>query len=75
MNDSKRHKELAVIAKTYAAAIESSRKYAERRLLLGTDCTRAAMTTANANWERAIDDREHKKRAFVSCLENFKDLL
>lgn len=59
---------LAKAAVSLAAAIEASSKAADRRKDLGTDCTRARMTTANARWMTLAEDRDRKQAAFDEAM-------
>lgn len=59
---------LAKAAASLASAIDSSSKASDRRRELGTDCTRARMTTANAHWMRCAEDRDRKQSTFDAAL-------
>lgn len=59
---------LAKAAKELATAIDASLRAADHRASLGIDCTRARMTTANAKWMRAAEDRDRKQVEFDAAL-------
>lgn len=64
---------LAKAASALASAIDDSAKAADKRLALGTDCTRARIIAANVRWETAAEDRDRKRLAFCAALESFSD--
>jgi hypothetical protein len=50
------------------AAQKASEKAADARASLPTGSTRAKVTTANARWANAAEDRDRKKAAYIAAL-------
>lgn len=63
---------LADAAKRYAAAIIDSARAAEYRAALGTNTTRARMTTANARWMRCAEARDRLAANYQKALEELE---
>ena len=55
-------------ARELAKATEASWRASEHRCALGIDCSRAKMTTANARWMRAAEERDRKQAEFDAAL-------
>ena len=60
---------LSVAAKQYANAIADSIRAADARAALGTNTTRARMTTANARWMRCAEDRDEREALLIKAIE------
>lgn len=63
---------LAARATLLAKAIEVSERLCERRGQLEPGASRAAITTANAKWARAAEDRDRAERNFELIIERFR---
>lgn len=61
--------EVARRAKVWAEAEKVSKRCCDNRGNLEPGSSRAAITSANAKWMRAAEDRDAKERNFIAALE------
>lgn len=64
-----RYRQIATRAKALAGAQEASERCADQRAMLDAGSSRSRITSANAKWMRAAEDRDRCLRNFVQALE------